>query len=129
MTPWTGVGDDQEAYLLEPLPRAPEGLRRGCTRRREAAFEARLGKPFSIDQPHDGYLAVGEHSPYGIELDIDYPNSSIEQLIDAAQDASVPWGKASPEVRAGVLIEVLDRLAAQSFEMAMPSWPRPAKRF
>jgi phenylacetic acid degradation protein paaN len=43
--------------------------------------------------------------------------SSIEQLIDAAQDASVLWGKASPEVRAGVLIEVLDRLAAQSFEM------------
>lgn len=83
----------------------------------EAAFEARLGKPFSLDQPHDGYLAVEETSPYGIELDIDYPKSSIEQLIDGAQDASVQWGKASPEARAGVLIEVLDRLAAQSFEM------------
>ena len=83
----------------------------------EAAFEARLGKPFSLDQPHDGYLAVEETSPYGIELDIDYPKSSIEQLIDGAQDASVQWGKTSPEARAGVLIEVLDRLAAQSFEM------------
>ena len=99
-----------------PFPEHPKAYGEDAPAGGEAAFEARLGKPFSIDQPHDGYLAVEETSPYGIELDIDYPNSSIEQLIDAAQDASLQWGKASPEARAGVLIEVLDRLAAQSFE-------------
>ncbi|MCZ6462442.1 MAG: phenylacetic acid degradation protein PaaN [Actinobacteria bacterium] len=100
-----------------PFPEHPKAYGEDAQADGEAAFEARIGKPFSIDQPHDGYLAVEETSPYGIELDIDYPNSSIEQLIDAARDASVLWGKASPEVRAGVLIEVLDRLAAQNFEM------------
>ncbi len=100
-----------------PFPEHPKAYGEDAQAEGEAAFEARLGKPFSIDQPHDGYLAVEETSPYGIELDIDYPNSSVEQLIDAAQDASVLWGKTSPEVRAGVLIEVLDRLAAESFEM------------
>lgn len=100
-----------------PFPEHPKAYGEDAPADGEAAFEARLGKPFSLDQPHDGYLAVEETSPYGIELDIDYPKSSIEQLIDGAQDASVQWGKTSPEARAGVLIEVLDRLAAQSFEM------------
>ena len=107
----------KERTYWSPFPEHPKAYGDVAPAEGEAAFEARLGKAFSIDQPHDGYLAVEETSPYGIELDIDYPNSSIEQLIDAAQDASVLWGKASPEVRAGVLIEVLDRLAAQSFEM------------
>ena len=107
----------KERTYWSPFPEHPKAYGEVAPAEGEAAFEARLGKAFSIDQPHDGYLAVEETSPYGIELDIDYPNSSIEQLIDAAQDASVLWGKASPEVRAGVLIEVLDRLAAQSFEM------------
>jgi len=107
----------KERTYWSPFPEHPKAYGDVAPAEGEAAFEARLGKAFSIDQPHDGYLAVEETSPYGIELDIDYPNSSIEQLIDAAQEASVLWGKASPEVRAGVLIEVLDRLAAQSFEM------------
>jgi phenylacetic acid degradation protein paaN len=107
----------KERTYWSPFPEHPKAYGEVAPAEGEAAFEARLGKAFSIDQPHDGYLAVEETSPYGIELDIDYPNSSIEQLIDAAQDASVLWGKASPEVRVGVLIEVLDRLAAQSFEM------------
>ena len=107
----------KERTYWSPFPEHPKAYGEVAPAEGEAAFEARLGKAFSIDQPHDGYLAVDETSPYGIELDIDYPNSSIEQLIDAAQEASVLWGKASPEVRAGVLIEVLDRLAAQSFEM------------
>lgn len=114
---------DQALEMIEkraywsPFPEHPKAYGETAPVDGEAAFAARLGKPFSIDQPHDGYLAVEETSPYGIELGIDYPNSSIAQLIDAAQGASVPWGKASPEARAGVLIEVLDRLATQSFEM------------
>ena len=107
----------KERSYWSSFPEHPKAYGEDAPADGEAAFEARLGQPFSLDQPHDGYLAVEETSPYGIELDIDYPNSSIEQLIDGAQDASVQWGKTSPEARAGVLIEVLDRLAAQSFEM------------
>ena len=100
-----------------PYPEHPKAYGEDAPSKGEAAFKARLGKPFAIDQPHDGYLRVDETSPYGIELDVEYPNASIGDLVGAAKAASVDWGKASPDTRAGVLLEVLDRLAGQSFEM------------
>jgi phenylacetic acid degradation protein paaN len=106
-----------ERSYWSPYPEHPKAYGEDAPGEGEAAFEARLGKPFALDQPHDGYHAVGETSPYGIDLSVDYPASSVESLIEAAQHASVDWGKASPETRAGVLLEVLDRLATQSFEM------------
>ena len=83
----------------------------------DAAFEARLGKPFEIDQPHDGYLEVAEVSPYGIDLDVGYPDSGVDELIEAAVTAMKGWGRESPQTRAGVCLEILDRLSEQSFEM------------
>ncbi len=100
-----------------PYPEHPKAYGEDAPTDGEAAFQARLGHPFAIDQPHDGYLPVEETSPYGIELGIEYPRSSIDELIGAAKAASGDWGKAAPETRAGVLLEVLDRLASQSFEM------------
>jgi phenylacetic acid degradation protein paaN len=100
-----------------PYPEHPKAYGEDAPAQGEAAFQARLGKRFEIEQPHDGHLEVEETSPYGIDLGIEYPNSSIEELIAAARAASVDWGKASPETRAGTLLEVLDRLATQSFEM------------
>jgi phenylacetic acid degradation protein paaN len=107
---------DHRSYW-SPYPEHPKAYGEDAAAAGEEAFEARLGKPFAIDQPHDGYHAVDETSPYGIALSVEYPDSSIEDLIAAAQTASADWGKASPETRAGVLLEVLDRLAAKSFEM------------
>ncbi len=100
-----------------PYPERPKAYGEDAPAAGEAAFTARLGKPFQLDQPHDGHHAVDENSPYGIELGVTYPNSSVEALIGAATTAAVGWGRATPETRAGVLLEVLDRLAANSFEM------------
>ena len=107
---------DSRSYW-SPYPEHPKAYGEDAPAQGEGSFQGRLGKPFAIDQPHDGYLAVDETSPYGIDLAIEYPKSTIGELIEAAQAASADWGRSSPETRAGVLIEILDRLAASSFEM------------
>lgn len=99
-------------------PEHPKAYGEAAPAAGQAAFEARLGKPFPIDQPADGFLEPVESSPYGIGLGVSYPASAAASLIAAATEAMRTWGRATPAVRAGVLLEILDRLAAQSFEMA-----------
>ena len=84
----------------------------------EEAFQARLGNHFELDQPQSGATSGSESSPYGFELNVTYPTATIEQLIAAAGAALATWGKASAEERAGVCLEILDRLKDNSFEMA-----------
>ena len=100
-----------------PYPERPKAYGDEAPAEGEKAFHARLGRPFEIDQPHNGYLTVDETSPYGIDIGIQYPLSSIDELIEAAKSATADWGKSTPETRAGVLLEILDRLASASFEM------------
>ncbi len=101
-----------------PYPEHPKAYGEDAPAEGQAAFEARLGRPFEVDQPHDGTLAPDERSPYGLDLEITYPKSTPDQLIGAAQEAMEAWGKASVDERAGVVLEILDRLAARNFEMA-----------
>ncbi len=82
------------------------------------AFERLLGRPFDTDQAHDGFLGVAESSPFGVELGIRYLSTDVETVIAAASDAMTVWGKAPTDIRAGVCIEILDRLATSTFEMA-----------
>lgn len=83
----------------------------------EAAFKAHLGKSFTLDQP--GVGTVGrEVSPYGIELNIQYPGFTTETLLSAANQARKAWSLASPDTWVGVSLEILARLNAHSFEIA-----------
>lgn len=75
------------------------------------AFEAQLGQPFELNQPSTTAWLAPEKSPYGIELGVSYPVCDIEALIAAGQAAGV-------EGSTGLCIEMLDRLNAQSFEIA-----------
>ncbi|RPI25636.1 MAG: phenylacetic acid degradation protein PaaN [Actinobacteria bacterium] len=101
-----------------PYPEQPKAYGDEAAEAGRAAFEARLGRPFAIDQPARGFFEPAESSPYGIDLGITYPASDPASLIAAARAAMGAWGRATPGVRAGVLLEILQRLAAQSFEMA-----------
>jgi phenylacetic acid degradation protein paaN len=100
-----------------PYPESPRAYGDDAGPAGDAAFEARLGKPFGIDQPHDGYVDVAEVSPYGIALDVRYPASGVDELVEVAVTAMKDWGRGSPQTRAGVCLEILDRLSGQSFEM------------
>jgi phenylacetic acid degradation protein paaN len=103
-----------------PYPEQPSGRIYGETARAdaEAAFQALCGKTFELGQPTDGRLVGKEVSPWGLGLDIRYPAAPVETLIAAARKAMPGWAHAAPDVRAGVAVEILERLNATSFFMA-----------
>ncbi|MEP6587648.1 MAG: phenylacetic acid degradation protein PaaN [Polaromonas sp.] len=82
------------------------------------AFEAHLGQKFEIDQPGQTGWIAGEQSPFGVELNVQYPVCEAQALIDAGQQAMTAWQAAGCEGRTGICIEILDRLNQQSFELA-----------
>jgi phenylacetic acid degradation protein paaN len=82
------------------------------------AFEAHLGQKFELSQPGTTGWMGGEVSPYGVALDVLYPVCDVDALIGAAQAAMGGWQAAGVDGRTGMCIEMLDRLNAQSFELA-----------
>ena len=82
------------------------------------AFEAHLGQQFDLQQPGVTGWHGNEKSPYGIDLNVQYPVCDIEALMAAGQSAMTGWQAAGVEGRTGLCIEMLDRLNAQSFEIA-----------
>ncbi|MBU3696125.1 phenylacetic acid degradation protein PaaN [Dechloromonas sp.] len=82
------------------------------------AFEAHLGKQFALDQPGQSGWHGGEQSPYGIDLNVQYPVCDIETLIAAGEAAMTGWQKIGADGRTGICLEILDRLNKQSFELA-----------
>ncbi len=82
------------------------------------AFQARLNKPLATSQAAPAGLVGGEKSPYGFDLGITYPRADVEALIGAAKAAQGAWRKASPQQRAGVCVEIIERLNKASLEIA-----------
>ena len=84
----------------------------------QAAFKARLNKPFELNTPGTNGTGGSEKSPYGFDLGISYPTAAMDDLLPAMQDAIKPWRDIGPDGRAGVCLEILDRLNKRSFEIA-----------
>ncbi len=82
------------------------------------AFEARLHKPFPLEQPGTVGQVGKEDSPFGVELGITYPKADLDVLVPAIQNAAAAWRNAGPEVWVGVALETLVRLNKRSFELA-----------
>ncbi|MBU1348105.1 MAG: aldehyde dehydrogenase family protein [Alphaproteobacteria bacterium] len=85
----------------------------------KAAFEARLGMTFDLDQP--GVVGeVGEEvSPFTQKpLNILYPKSNPDALVAAAVVAMGDWREAEFELRIALCLEMAARLYDRNFEMA-----------
>ena len=82
------------------------------------AYEACLGKEFALDQPGAHGWMSSERSPYGVTLDVKYPVCDAEALVAAGQRAMAGWQQIGAEGRAGVCLEILERLNKRSFEIA-----------
>lgn len=101
-------------------PEIPSGKIYGETAKQDglAAFKARLGKPFELDQPGTVGTVGDEASPFGMSLGVSYPKADLDTLLRAA-DAAVPaWRDAGVEARTGICLEILHRLNRRSFELA-----------
>jgi phenylacetic acid degradation protein paaN len=101
-------------------PESPSGRIYGETAAAEgeAAFKARLNRLFDLDQPGTVGRVGAELSPYGLALGVTYPKSDLDLLLAAAKAALPAWAKAGAEMRAGVCLEILQRINKRSFEIA-----------
>ena len=85
----------------------------------KAAYQARLGQRFEIDQPGIVGWVGAETSPYtGEALGITYPRSDPAALVAAATAAIGGWRKTEWQVRVALCFEIAERLYARNFEMA-----------
>jgi phenylacetic acid degradation protein paaN len=84
----------------------------------EAAFRALLGGRFPLEQPGTTQWVATEVSPFGMPLDVSYPHADADALLGAARAAMPAWREAGPATRAGVCLEILDRLHRHIFELA-----------
>lgn len=84
------------------------------------AVEARFGQDFIFAQAQPGQQgwAAPERSPYGVTLGVRYPVCDPDRLIAAARAAQPAWQALGAEGRAGVCVEILQRLNQRSFELA-----------
>lgn len=114
------VAANRSRTYWSAYPEIPSGKVYGETAKADgqAAFEARLNKPFTIDQPGTEGTVGGEVSPYGLPLGITYPKPTLNLLLKGVQDALPAWRTADIETRVGVCMEILSRLNKRSFEMA-----------
>lgn len=88
-----------------------------------AAYEAWLGSDFPLETPGAKERIATERSPYGPALDVHYPrvgtsDASVDTLLSAAQAAMLPWRDLGVDGRAGVCLEIIDRLHKRIFELA-----------
>ncbi|MCO6442033.1 MAG: phenylacetic acid degradation protein PaaN, partial [Nitrococcus mobilis] len=102
-----------------PYPEVPSGKIYGedAAAVGQAAFESRLHKRFELQQPGSGAEIGDEVSPYGFALGVRYPQPDLDQLLPAMQMALPAWRDAGTEARAGVCLEILERLNKRSFEL------------
>lgn len=85
----------------------------------KAAFQARLNKPFDIDQPGIVGWSGEEVSPFTQQrLGISYPICDPDIVLEAAKASTDQWSAANYELRIAICLEIADRLYARNFEMA-----------
>ena len=81
------------------------------------AFDNYCGSYFYLDQPGVGERVGDEHSPYRIELGIQYPKTNLNSIMPAAVRARESWSKVDVDIRTGMCMEILHQLHLRSFEI------------
>ncbi len=84
-----------------------------------SAFTNYCNSYFYLDQPGPAERTGEESSPYGISMGIQYPKANLNTVLPAASRAKDAWSRESPDVRAGVCLEILHQLNTRSFEIAL----------
>jgi phenylacetic acid degradation protein paaN len=111
----------REFFAQYPEMPSPKVYGETAEAEQKARFEAQLDTKFSrLRQSSDSFLTAEEESPYtGKALGISYPAfSDAQKYIVAGQAAAYDWAKTDTQTRAGILVEALERMKANFFEVA-----------
>jgi phenylacetic acid degradation protein paaN len=103
-----------------PFPESPSPKVYGETGQADgqAAVSALLGKDYPLQQPGERARVATERSPYGVAVDVRYPDCDVHALVAAAEAAEPAWQALGPQGRTGVLLEALMRIHRRSHEIA-----------
>ena len=83
-----------------------------------AAVKNLFGKNFPLRQPGERARVATENSPYGLSIDVSYPDCDPTALIQAGLTAQSEWQKIGIAGRMGILLEGLTRLNKRSHEIS-----------
>ncbi|WP_138380495.1 phenylacetic acid degradation protein PaaN [Luteithermobacter gelatinilyticus] len=108
----------REYWTAYPEMPSPKVYGEDANKNGEVAFKGYLNKAFDLDLPGASGTVGGEKSPYGFDLGVTYPKVDVDQLVSAVEAARKDWGRADVDTRAGICLEILDRVNKRSFEMA-----------
>ncbi|HSV67967.1 MAG TPA: phenylacetic acid degradation protein PaaN [Mycobacteriales bacterium] len=101
-----------------PYPESPRAYGEDADPTGRAAFDSYLGADLPLEQPGCAGRVATEISPYGVQLGVRYPHlSDVDGLLAAAQAGIPAWRDAGPRHRAGVCLEILDRVNKRSVEI------------
>ena len=86
-----------------PFPESPSPKVYGETGQADgqAAVNALLGKDYALEQPGERGRLATERSPYGVALDVRYPDCDVHALVAAAQAAEPAWQALGARGRVG----------------------------
>lgn len=103
-----------------PYPEVPSGRFYGEDAKAEGltTWQALLGKDFNLPGHPETGKAGQEVSPFGETLRVRYPAADADALVQASKVAAAGWAAAPLETRAGICLEILQRLNRASFLMA-----------
>ncbi len=102
-----------------PYPEMPKFYAEDADAKAKAYISAVMNNNFA-ELLQGGDAWVGEEiSPYlQLGIGVKYPTKNIDAYIDDAAKAQTKWSKVSVTDRAGLLIEVLERLKVRFFDIA-----------
>lgn len=99
-------------------PEAPSGKIYGETANADglAEFQGYLNKPFDGLNQSGAEKSCGlEQSPFGFPLGVEYPAFDADTLVQRARTAQISWRTLTPDERAAILVECLERAAKHFF--------------
>lgn len=102
-----------------PYPEHPKAYGENADENGKSAFLKSMNENFT-EFGYDGKDWIGEEvSPYlQTGIGVRYPSLDVETYINRSYEAFKIWKNTTPEERAGVLMEALDRVTARFFEIA-----------
>jgi len=90
----------------------------GIKEKANESFKKQLNQKFEIKGLESEKYLGAETSPYGFDLGITYPSIDPDTLVKNSKEAMKEWKKIPLDDRAGICLEILERLNKKSFDIA-----------
>lgn len=113
------VAATQSRDYFSPFKENPSPRAYGETANKdgENAFKAHIGADFDLQMPGITGKAGSEKSPYGFDIDTQYPTVDLDVLLPEMEAARKAWRDVGVDGRAAICMEILERINKASFEI------------